>query len=89
MATIKEFRADCYQGLTSFEDARHRFVLVEKTRGAHAAAFPDEQSTHLPSRNGEEPDQQAEEKQRSKKREHRVQGMELEVGIASETISGG
>jgi hypothetical protein len=41
----------------------------------------------LTRRNGEEPDQQAEQNQRTENREKTMQRVELEVWIASETIS--
>jgi len=85
MAAIKEFLADCYQGLTSLTMFLHRFVLAEEktlTPGTSLLHWP----VALSSRNSQEPDQHSKKNQCAENREESVQRVELEVRIASKTI---
>jgi len=86
MAPIKEFLANCYQGLTSLATLLHRFVLAEeKTLVAGTSLL--HRLIDLACGNSQEPDQHSKKNQRAQNREEGVQRVELEVRIAPKTIS--
>jgi hypothetical protein len=82
MAAIKEFRAFCYQGLTSFSGFEHR-------QPAETAVYGDTPmlaDAALTSGDGKEPDQQSEQDEGPEQSKQRVKRMEVEVRIPRETL---
>jgi len=82
--TIKEFLADCYQGLTSRASSHASQGNAARQKGLAAHAFA--RASTLLCRHCQKPNQQSEQNQCADKRKQCVQGVELKQWIARQSV---